>query len=177
MSYIIAQVLALFAILFWTLSIQNKKKKDVLAFQIFASLFYAIHFLLLGGYSAFIIDLITVARLYTFYIDEKKHGEIRKSLLYIFIVVVLISGIFTYDGPISLLPVLIGLLYTVSTWVKNMKCLRIVYIICAVLWLIYNFEFRAVVAAGGNLLEIASGIVSMIRFDRRKKNNKNKKRS
>lgn len=173
MIYIIAQIFGFFAILFWALSIQNKNKKDVLAFQIYASLFYAINFFLLDAYSAFIIDLIAVARLYMFYIDEKKHGEIRKSLLYIFLFITLVSGIFTYDGLISIIPIVIGVFYTVSTWVKNTKYLRIFYIVCAVLWMGYNFNFGAVVAAFGNILEIGSGIIGMFRFDRKKKKKRN----
>ena len=130
-----AQIFGLFAIFFWTISIQNKNKKDVLLLQIYASLCYAVQFFLLKGYTAMLIDLIAVLRLYAFYIDEKKHGEIDKKLLYIFLVLTISSGVFTYDGLISIIPILIGVFYTVSTWVKNTKYLRMFYIVCAVLWM------------------------------------------
>ena len=168
MTYQIAQAFGLLAILFWVFSIQNKKKKDVLIFQICASLFYAIQFLLLKGYSAFIIDLIAIARLYVFYREEKTKGYIDKKWLYIFIIITLGSLAFTYDGYMSLIPILIGIFYTVSTWVKNTKYLRIFYIVCAILWMIYNLKYGAIVAAVGNVIEIISGIISMFRFDRKK---------
>lgn len=169
MIYIFAQILGFFAIVFWTLSVQNKKKKDVLVFQIYASLFYAVQFLLLKGYSAFIVDLIAILRLYVFYKDEKDIGYIRKYWLYIFLVLTIVSGIFTYNGLISIIPVLIGIFYTVSTWLKDTKYLRIFYIICAILWMIYNYKYFALVAILGNIIEIISGIISIFRFDRKRK--------
>lgn len=168
MIFITAQIFGIFAILFWGLSIQNKKKEDILVFQIYASLCYAVQFFLLGGYTAFLVDIIAVLRLYAFYKEEKKYGSIDKKWLYIFLILTLASGIFTYDGLISIIPILIGLFYTVSTWVKNTKYLRIFYIVCAVLWTFYNFTYGALTAVIGNILEIISGIISMIRFDRKK---------
>ena len=176
MIFITAQIFGLFAILFWTIGIQYKKKEDILELQIYASLCYAIQFFLLKGYTAMIIDLVAVARLITFYYKDKKYNEIDIKWLYIFIGIVIISGIFTYDGLISLLPVIIGIFYTYSTWVKNTKYLRIFYIVCAVLWAVYNIKYFALAAVIGNILEIISGIISMIRFDRkRSKDGKNKK--
>ena len=169
MIVLIAQIFGIFAILFWTIGIQYKKKEDILAFQIYASLCYAVQFFLLGGYTAMLIDLIAIVRLVTFYYEGKKYGEIDKKWLYIFIGMVLISGIFTYDGLISLLPVIIGVFYTVSTWTKNTKYLRIFYIVCAVLWAGYNIKYFALAAVIGNIMEIISGTISMFRFDKKKK--------
>lgn len=176
MIFIIAQIFGLFAILFWGLSIQYKKKEDILEFQIYASLCYAVQFFLLKGYAAMVIDLIAVIRLIIFYKEQKSKKDIDKKWLYIFLLLTIGSGAFTYDGLISVIPILTGVFYTASTWHKNTKYLRIFYIVCAILWSFYNFAYGALTAVIGNLLEIISGIIGMIRFDRkRSKDGKNKK--
>lgn len=175
MTYLIAQIFGLLAILFWIFSIQYKEKEKVLKFQIYASLFYAVQFFLLKGYAAFVVDVLACIRLYAFYRDEKHKGYIEKYWLYIFLGLTLLSGVFTYDGIISIIPILTGIFYTVSTWVKNTKFLRIFYIICAILWTGYNLKYYALTAVIGNIIEIVSGIISMVRFDtKRGENGKNR---
>lgn len=174
MIYIISQFFGLFAITFWTYSIQHKDKKTVLKHQIYSSLFYALSFLLLKAYTAFIVDLIAVLRLYVFYKEENDKGYIDKFWLYFFILLVISFGFITYDGYFSIIPIVIGVFYVISTFVKSTKILRIFYIICAFFWLIYNYKYYAFTAIIGNIFEIVSGVISIIRFER-KDNGTNKK--
>lgn len=167
MVYVISQIMGLFAIIFWTYSIQNRDKRDVLRFQIYSSLFYAISFFLLKGYSAFIVDVISIARLYVFYKEEEKYGQIDIFWLVFFILLGLSFGMITYDGFYSLIPVVIGTFYVISTYVKSTKVLRVFYIICAFFWLIYNIKYYAFTAVIGNIIEIISGFISMFRFERK----------
>ncbi len=174
MIYILSQIFGFLAITFWAYSIQHKDKKTVLKYQIISSLLYAVSFFLLKGYTAFIVDLIAVARLYVFYKEEEKYGTIPIFWLYFFILLVLAFGFLSYDGYFSIIPMVIGVFYIISTFVKSTKVLRVFYIICAILWLIYNYKYYAIMQFIGNIIEIISGFVSLFRFER-KSNGTNKR--
>ena len=70
---ILAQVLALFAILFWVISILLKNKKNILLMQVIANGIYGIEYLLLGAFSAASMNFLSFLRLlvYYFYVPQE----------------------------------------------------------------------------------------------------------
>ena len=162
---IFAQIIAFSAFLFFISSVQMKEKKKLVFFQLIANLLYGISYLLLNVKTAFYMNFISVLRCTILYFSKKK----KPPIIYLFILIGLIIsiGILTYDNLLSIIPIGITILYTVSTWQDNMKVIRYLFVIAGVFWIIYNYSVGAYVAIIGNVFEITSGIVSIIRFNKK----------
>lgn len=161
---ILAQVLALFAILFWVISILLKNKKNILLMQVIANGIYGIEYLLLGAFSAASMNFLSFLRLLVYYFYALLNIKMPKWILFVFIALVLLFGIITYDGLISLLPIIITVLYTYVFWQNNLNVARIIYIVAAIIWIYYNYEVGAYVGIIGNILEITTGLISLIKY-------------
>lgn len=161
---ILAQVLALFAILFWVISILLKNKKNILLMQVIANGIYGIEYLLLGAFSAASMNFLSFLRLLVYYFYALLNIKMPKWILFVFITLVLLFGIITYDGLISLLPIIITVLYTYAFWQNNLNVARIIYIVAAIIWIYYNYEVGAYVGIIGNALEITTGLISLIKY-------------
>lgn len=161
---ILAQVLALFAILFWVISILLKNKKNILLMQVIANGIYGIEYLLLGAFSAASMNFLSFLRLLVYYFYALLNIKMPKWILFVFIALVLLFGIITYDGLISLLPIIITVLYTYAFWQNNLNVARIIYIVAAIIWIYYNYEVGAYVGIIGNILEITTGLISLIKY-------------
>ena len=161
---ILAQVLALFAILFWVISILLKNKKNILLMQVIANGIYGIEYLLLGAFSAASMNFLSFLRLLVYYFYTSLNIKMPKWILFVFIALVLLFWIITYDGLISLLPIIITVLYTYAFWQNNLNVARIIYIVAAIIWIYYNYEVGAYVGIIGNALEITTGLISLIKY-------------
>ena len=161
---ILAQILALFAILFWVISILLKNKKNILLMQVIANGIYGIEYLLLGAFSAASMNFLSFLRLLVYYFYALLNIKMPKWILFVFIALVLLFGIITYDGLISLLPIIITVLYTYAFWQNNLNVARIIYIVAAIIWIYYNYEVGAYVGIIGNALEITTGLISLIKY-------------
>lgn len=161
---VLAQVLALFAILFWVISILLKNKKNILLMQVIANGIYGIEYLLLGAFSAASMNFLSFLRLLVYYFYALLNIKMPKWILFVFIALVLLFGIITYDGLISLLPIIITVLYTYAFWQNNLNVARIIYIVAAIIWIYYNYEVGAYVGIIGNILEITTGLISLIKY-------------
>lgn len=161
---IIYYIVSILSIFLFVISIQFKDKKDILLIQTFASMCYFIAYLILGSYSGCAIELIEQTKDIVFYRYEKKKKEISIILLIIFVSSLIIASIITYDGFYSLMPLIINLLYFVSSYFKNPKYMRITMLLCGFLWIYFNFKVGAYIIIIGNILEIISAMISLVRY-------------
>ena len=172
---IIAFVIGIIAFVFFVLSVQQNDKSKLLKFQIIANCLYSIQYLLLGVYIAALMNLISVGRLSSFYKYDKDKKDIPLYTLLIFVFLIALVGFVEYDKSIvgifaifiNLLPVIITLLYTVSTWKSNMEVIRYVFTLSAIFWIIYNFSVGAYGSLLGNIFELSSGIVAIMRYTKK----------
>lgn len=161
---IIYYIVSILSIFLFVISVQFKEKKDILLIQTFASMCYFIAYLILGSHSGCVIELIEQTKDIVFYKYEKKKKEIPITLLIIFVSSLIIASIITYDGFYSLMPLIINLLYFVSSYFKNPKYMRLTMLLCGFLWIYFNFKVGAYIIIIGNVLEIISATISLIRY-------------
>ena len=165
--YVLANIIGVFAIITWTLSIQNKERKNILIFQILANVFYSIQYFLLNAFTAGMTNLLSIFRCLIFYFEEKRKGKISNVSFLFFALLIILIGIITYERILSLIPIIGGLLYMYSIWQNNLNLTRYLFIITGILLAYYNFKIGAIVLFFGNILDIVSGIISVIRFRRK----------
>lgn len=160
----LAQIIGCLAVSIWTLSIQNKDRKNILKFQTVANLLYTLEYSLLGAYSAASMNLTSTFRCYIF---SKKEKDLNKLTL-LFILIMIILGILTYSGLISIIPIIITIFYTISSKFKNANYNRVTVLISAFIWIYYNYKVGAYIGIIGNLLEITSGVIALTRYNVKK---------
>lgn len=166
MNYL-SQIVGIIAFIFFVSSIQLKNKKKLLLFQLLANLFYALQYILLNVFVAGGMNILSTIRCLILYFYDKKKKEPSKILLWVFIVIIITIGILTYSNYLSIIPIGITLLYTISTWQDDMQSIRILFVIAAIFWVIYNISVGAYTALIGNAFEITSGIISIIRYNKK----------
>lgn len=176
MNVLYAQLIGAAAMLTITLSVQCRKKKHMMMVQSAAHMLYAFQYALLGAFSAAFMDIISVLRNLLFYKYDKDKKKIPLILPTIVILVTIFIGILTYTNPLSLLPVIVAILYTIGASFRDPKVYKYVFGTCAIAWLFYNLKFQAYVCVIGNIMEICSTAIALIReTKRKKKKSKNKK--
>lgn len=157
----IAQIIGSLAISIWVLSLQSKQRSKLLKLQSLANLLYFFEYILLGAFSAASMNLTSSIRCLLF---SKRTEEETKIWNIIFIIIIFILGIITYNGLLSLIPIIITSLYTISSSKNDTKYNRIVVLTSAFIWTYYNYKVKAYITILGNVFEIISGIISLIRF-------------
>lgn len=164
---IIIPACGILGFLFFVFSIQLKKKKDILFLQLVSNAFYTISYSLLGAFSAVFIDIISAIRCLIFaYFDGKK----KTPVIYLVILILLSCsvGIFVVKETFDVLPIIISIIYIITTWQDKKIIIELGFIIAAILWLIYNIYVKNYTPMIGNIFEIISGIVAIIRFQKKK---------
>ena len=155
----LAHIFGLFGFIFFTGSIQVKQKNNLLIFQLIANTLYTVSYFMLGAFSAVLTNIINIIRCIVFSVFDKK-----KSILISLIFLTLLIIPFVYNSLFDLLPIIITIIYIVSTWQNDMKIVRIFFVVAAFLWIIYNLYVGAIIPLIGNVFEIISGVLSLIRF-------------
>lgn len=161
---ILAQLVGLCAVVFFISSIQLKEKTKILFFQLVANIFYFVQYILLGVYAAAAMNLLTVWRCFVFKKYDEKNKTIPLKYLIVFISLIICFGIFNYNGLLSLIPPTITIIYAISSYQKNTEIIRLSFLMCAFIWVFYNFSVGAYASLIGNGFEVVSGIIALIRF-------------
>ena len=134
-----------------------RKKERVLRLQCFQFGFLAAGNLILGAVSGFISGVISILRNLIF---PKVKNFLGMKLL--FVALQLVLTVFAgWAGPISLLPLAAGILFTWFIDTKSDAQLKAVIIAAQVLWAVYDFYYRNFVAFTFDVLTIISNSVAI----------------
>jgi|SRR5574344_963193 hypothetical protein len=172
MNNIYIQLIGVVALIFWVISIQTKNKTKLLKLQNVANLFYAIQYAFLGAFSATGMNCISLLKGIVFLKSEKSQKQSSKIQLTIFSGLIIAIGIITFQTWYSIIPIIITLAYTYSTWQKNATIIRITFLVAAIGWIIFNTIVGAYSPLIGNFIEVVSGITAIVKFDILKKGEK-----
>ena len=164
--FIFAQILGGIALLILILSFQKNEKQTLLKYQIGSSVFFAAQYLCLQAYSGCLINIACIIRNILFKNYTGKKIPIYYLIFIICIMIVL--SLFSYVGPISLLPCIACVLYSCSLWQDNLKITRIVEVISCSLYIIYNIKVLAYVGLFSTIIQLVSALVAIYRFDVKK---------
>lgn len=169
MFFIIAQVLGVIILLITVISIQQKTKERILICQITANILDAIQYFLLNAITGGVIGIINVIRCFIFYYYKKNDKKPSFLFLCIFVIVAIVSGILSWQSVWSIIPIIVSIVFTYGLWQDNVKITRICTAITAGGWSAYQLIFLAYARVIGSVSELLSAIISIIRYDIRKK--------
>ena len=162
---IAAQIVGAFGILFSLLSFQFVKRKYILLSQMTASLLFSLQLFMVGAITGGCLDMISFVRSLIFLNNQKKWAS-SKLWLVGFIVVMISTGILTWENAWSILPIIGSVLSTVALWMKEGKHIRMISLLVGPCWLVYNIINGAYTGAFNELLAMTSIVIGLIRCDR-----------
>ncbi len=170
--FIMAQIFGVSVVISNVLSMQMKKKKQIIFMLILANLFSAINFILLQSYSGALICFFAMMQTFINNFFEKKGKSIPILLIGIYIIISILCGLITYQNYIDILPIISSILYTIMIIQKREKNIRRITLINMILWVIYDLVAMAYMMVVSDIITIGSTIIGMYRYDYRMDKNK-----
>lgn len=159
-----AHICALIGFIFLIISTQVKKKKEILLFQSLFSLFFFLQYLLLGVYSASILCLFGLIRNIVFYFKNNKISN--NIIIFLTLIVGIITGLYdmkNYIFIIAFIPTIINVAYSYILSKNNIVLIKKVFLVCSIMWIIYDYFVKAYVGLICNSLEMLSYIYYFIK--------------
>lgn len=164
---IIIQAVGFLALASSLISFQFKKHGQIMLFRTASELIFALQYILLGAWSAAVMDGISVIR-NTLYTQLVKKNRSTTPVIIGFCIFVVVVGVVTFEGIISLLPIISKLLTTISYGMKNERLLRLITLPSCIFWVIYNVFVGSVAGALADSMTLISLLIAMYKFDIRK---------
>lgn len=166
--YITAQIIGIIALTLAMISFQQKTHKYILAFQLASNVMFVFHFALLGAYTGAVLNLVAALRAVVF-VNKGRAWADKKLWLYLFCILSVAVGIFTWENWASVLPIAGMVCGTVAFWIKTPKFVRLTVFPSSPLWLVYNLMNRSYAGVAAEIMNMASLIIAIIRFDIKRK--------
>jgi hypothetical protein len=166
MLFILSQVLGVVALVTAIISVQLKEKTKLLLLQIIENSAKILALGFVGGMSGAYSETVGLLRKVWFFHTSKHHKRNRTISLVVFCSLAILVSILTWEGVITLLPMLAVILGTIGLWQENMFVLRYLAIVASILYATYALFVGAYTNAVSETFMIGSIIISLIRFSR-----------
>ena len=161
--YIVAQIVGLMAFIVSLVAYQQKNKKDILLTMVISNIINLIHYIMLNAYSGAMTKLVAILR-DSFIVGKDKYKQLKSLLfLIVFILIYIFILIYTYNGLLSVFPIIAALIYLIPTWFGNSKTVKKTALFCYLLWLVYNIFVLSIAGIISNIISIISIIISIKR--------------
>ncbi len=161
MVKIIAQIIGFVALFISLIAYHRKDKKTIMSNLVICNLFKLVHYLLLGAYSGCVTKIIAIIRDEFIIIKEKNTKYSCNLFLLFFIMLYVIAAFFTYDGILSLFPLVAALIYTLFIWNGNELVVKKTAFYCYFIWLVYNIFVFSIPEIIANILGIISTFIAI----------------
>lgn len=164
---LMAQLIGFVALIVSLWVFQLNKRTTMLTAQLWGNLLFAIHFALLGAYTGAALNLVGAGRSYSFNKFRKKRWS--GAIFWGFIGIFVAADIATWQGIISLLP-LIGMISgAFAYWQPTAKSIRVLSLIAPPAWFIYNAVVSSYAGMATEVILMSSILIGMYRLDKQVK--------
>ncbi|MCD8036370.1 MAG: YgjV family protein [Clostridiales bacterium] len=162
---ILTQILGFIGVLFFLISYQVKSNRKLFLMQTLGCLTFCIQFALFGAFSGCLSLIINMVR-NTMLMKYETAKVVRwKGWVFIFSALCIVSAIFTWDGIISLLPLIGTILTTAACWTNNARKIRLANLcVNSPCMLIYDIFIHSWGGVLNESITIVSIIISIFRF-------------
>jgi len=149
-----------------------KERKKILLTQALMYIVLGIGMLFLGGITGSCINFVNVGRnLYTL-----KRELTTKAKVICLALQVLLTLVFNRSGIFGWLPVTSSLIITWTLSSKDEVVLKVSFILCQVLWAVYDFSIKNYTTLCFDMATIISTVVGILRVKAERKKNKSAER-
>lgn len=164
MNNFIIQAIGFVALFFVFISFQYNDRKKILGFQVISACLFCAHFFLLGALTGSIMNFLSIARNSVFYNRGKKWAN---SIVWLFgfIIIFILGGMCTWQGIVSILPIMAMTFSTISLWSKNPKATRLIMLGGSPCWFIYDVINKSIPGIFTEIFVLSSLLIAIFRFD------------
>ena len=165
MPQLLVQLIGITGAAIFIFSYQIKSNKKLYFAQIFANVLFIIQFYFLGGMSGSLCTFLCVVRNALLMKVDKWKFVGQKATMVIFCLMFVAASIVTWNGIISIFPVIACVSNTIGYWTNNARYIRITSgFVCSPAWLTYDIYTRSIGGTINDSLTIISVIISIVRF-------------
>lgn len=165
---LIAQLFGLLGVVFYLLSFQQKRRSGILFVNIVSRVFYVLQYFLLRAFDGVAMDFLGLVSSLFASISLRLPPKKRFVLFFGINAVIIATGLFLYKDIFSLFAIAATILEAAALWLRREKLIRLLTLVSAPLWLIYNLSNLAFGSALGNALAMLSILIALARFDLKK---------
>jgi len=168
-TYIMSQIFSTIYYMLLVVSYQLKDRNKILILNYIGLISTGISLLLLNAYTGLAMIIVSIIRTTVFLIDEKLNGKqnIIKTkdiiILIVLYLIMIISTLYTYSGPLSIIPLISTMIYTYSIWQKNTKVYKLLGIPHGILITIYSIYIVSITAIIFEIISTISAIIGIIK--------------
>ena len=159
---IIGQFIGFIAMVVSFFIYQQPTRNRILIFKLITDLLWIAHFFILGAFTAMTTTTIAIFRELAF-LNNKCKFLSGKCCLYLFCFLFAFSLMFTYNGPISVFPVISSIISTIGFWNKKISNMKVFFFFQSVGMLIYNITIASIAGVFNEIIVIFSLLISLIR--------------
>ena len=187
MYEIFVQLLGFIAMGACIISVQFNTHFKIMAFKALSSFLFAVQYILLGSFTAVVMELVGVIRNFVFAINVRRKKSNTFWIVF-FSIITVVSGVITlylsWDKTLSVLSrytdnentlkalglifssiaIFAKLISTVGYGLKSPHLIRILNLPSYTLWIMHDLVFLSIASVINNVLSIGSIIVAEIRF-------------
>lgn len=177
-----AQAFGILGMILNVFSYQQRTQRGVIGFQLLGSVFFSINYFMLGATVGAILNVVAIVRAIV-YMEKKRFRSDRLWWVFAFTALYLTTYVLTFtvlgkeptfgNLLIESLPVIGMVITTVSFRYTEAKTVRRFGIFNSPMWLTYNIASRSIGAICCEVMNLISIVVGMIRFDIKRKSEKN----
>ncbi|MBP3375532.1 MAG: YgjV family protein [Clostridia bacterium] len=140
---------------------QQKSSKHLLVYKLISDVIWAVHYLLLGGYSGMAVACIGIVRESIFL--NKKHKWAQSNLwLLLFVLLSIGSAALTWKSPLNLLPATASVLSVFGFWRANPKLSRALAYPISICMLTYDIFILSYMGIANEIFTLLSTTVAIV---------------
>ena len=168
---VIGQILGIIATILSFVSYQMNTKKRLIMFSTLGTLATCLSFFFLEAWSGFALNIVCIVRNIMFYfLDEKSKANYISASVLALIMVVL--GVFSWQGPVSLLAIIPLAANTVFMSFGNPQLLRKSILFTSTALMLYNVFVFSLGGIANEAVAVGSSVIGIIRFRQKKADQK-----
>ena len=160
---ILGQIIGIVATIITALSYQANTKKSLLTIQTIATACTCVSYMLLGASSGFVLNVVCLLRNGCFYFQREGQKPIYISTAIICVIMVIL-GVFSWQGPISLLIIIALVINTFFLSLGKPQKLRYSILLTSTMVLIYNIYVFSIGGIMNESIAIISSFIGIIRY-------------
>ena len=163
MEFILIQLIGAIAFFALVGSYYLKEKKNILFMHIVAYIMFTLHYYLLSGITGAICNAIALVALLSIYFIEKFKWKNKNLVSCIFIILICIINILTFQNVFSIFPMIASSIVIVSFLLDSEDYIRGIGLISAVCWLIYAVAYKSYISIGFELFTIIGTLIAFVK--------------
>lgn len=161
MKLIIANIIGFIAFIVSLIAYHRKTKKEIFENMVITNVLDIIHYLLLSAYSGCFTKIIALIRNIVIIKKERIQWLSSNYCLILFIIIYIISGIFTFTNIWSIFCIMAAIIYIILCWNGNELQVKKSAFFCYFLWLIYNISVQSYAGIVSNIISIISTFIAL----------------